>query len=206
MRASSTLIATRSSDNSARPPASPTQRTMSGRTVTNASSSAAIARPNTVGNTRVWIANSPRRDGSPNTASPAGLTVSPANGSNPVTRAFIGRNSCVVRPRHIIPGVLPGTAGPPGLFHSGRAKSEKQIACGRLIKHQGGHRAEGNMKRFAMIGLSVLLVGYGAAPAMAQHDHLAQQVQALQAQVQALQAQLAAVRANPVLALGPYVR
>ncbi len=61
------------------------------------------------------------------------------------------------------------------------------------------------MKRFAMIGLSVLLVGYGAAPAMAQHDHLAQQVQALQAQVQALQAQLAAVRANPVLALGPYV-
>ena len=59
------------------------------------------------------------------------------------------------------------------------------------------------MKRFAMIGLSVLAIDW-AAPAMAQHDHLAQQVQALQAQIQALQAQLAAVRANPVLALGPY--
>src|ERR1051325_3356247 len=93
IRASSTLIATRSSDNSARPPASPTHSTMSGCVAAIASSSAAIARPNTVGTMRVSIVRSSSRDGSRNTASPEGLIASAPNGSNPVTSAFIATNS-----------------------------------------------------------------------------------------------------------------
>src|ERR1051326_2024732 len=88
-RASSTLIATRSSDNSARPPANPTHSTMSGCVAAIASSSVAIARPNTVGTMRVSIVRSSNRDGSRSTASPDGLIASAPNGSNPVTSAFI---------------------------------------------------------------------------------------------------------------------
>src|SRR3954470_13222825 len=88
MRASSTLIATRSSDSAARPPACPTPSTMSGSAATIASSSASSARPNTQGRVALTISRSPSRSGNRCTASSAGLTLSPPNGSNPVTRAF----------------------------------------------------------------------------------------------------------------------
>ena len=89
MRASSILIATRSSDSAARPPARPRHSTMSGPVVASASSSASRARPNTVGKTGSPDPISPSRDGSRRIASNEGLTGSLPNGSNPVTRAFI---------------------------------------------------------------------------------------------------------------------
>src|SRR5205085_2090891 len=87
---------------------------MSGRVVTSASSSAARARPNTDGKAAVAISSAPSRGGSRNTASSAGLTPSPPNGSNPVTRAFMGLGSALDDPRIAQRGLVGSNPRAPG--------------------------------------------------------------------------------------------
>jgi hypothetical protein len=92
MRASSTLIATRSSDRSTRPPACPSARTITGRWRSIAAPKACSERPNSQG--RISATTSCPAIVVPESAratSCEGLTFSPPKGSKPVrrTRRFI---------------------------------------------------------------------------------------------------------------------
>ncbi|MNN00971.1 hypothetical protein D3C81_1135750 [compost metagenome] len=86
MRASSTLIATRSIDNSVRPPAWPTAIATSGFTDASCADIASMAAPNTHGSWRATMTASPTCwPSSARTASHEGLTGSLSNGSKPVS-------------------------------------------------------------------------------------------------------------------------
>src|SRR5262249_50406589 len=89
MRASWTLIATRSRQSSARPPARPTHSTMSGWTSWIAPRSAIAARAKDVGSTAVCTWTRLPRRLSRATANEDGLTLSAPNASKPVTSAFM---------------------------------------------------------------------------------------------------------------------
>ena len=89
MRASCTLIATRSSDRRLRPPAWPTPSRMAGSTSRTARSSSRRDASNAVGSSLATTRYPPmRRSCSMRTASHDGLMLSPPNGSKPVNRMW----------------------------------------------------------------------------------------------------------------------